>query len=61
MNEYLNESIRLRSELIASNALLRDAEAIIADFMRYFPGPECQEQESVCDDARAFLKALNER
>lgn len=61
MNEYLKESIRLRSELIASNALLRDAEAIIADLMRYFPGPECQEQESVCDDARAFLKAVNER
>ncbi len=61
MNEYLAESIRLRSELVESNALLRDAEAIIADFMRYFPGPECQEQESVADDARAFLKALNER
>jgi hypothetical protein len=61
MNEYLAESIRLRNELLEARARVRDAEAIIADFMRYFPGPECQEQESVADDARAFLRTLNER
>ncbi len=56
MNEYLAESIRLRNELLEARARIRDAEAIIADFMRYFPGPECEEQESVCEDARKWLK-----